>query len=310
MVSHQFRLQPLRVFKLPLRISQIPGPTSGGLVSHPPHLGYSTSGFLRNELHFRIKEDMQEIIVDIKIRQINRRMVPDLREIIDDSTTRKRKHRYVALKKFDELFLAFMEEEKQETLKESQGLSLSLSSQILIHSFKYQSAGSTISVLSSYHSSQGNFDTYSNDESTIRFPNVCIWSYRGTDIRNTIIPNSKYLKTAQQLLDEMVNVQKVLKRSHDNQSGNISSKPTCKDNVVESKSGANRLNHLESATNSSSELSPSERQELQNTMTNLLAMLDEVDRRYKQYYHQMQIVASFDTISDFGVAKLYISLAL
>ncbi|KAL5790990.1 hypothetical protein ACOSQ2_005878 [Xanthoceras sorbifolium] len=40
-------------------------------------------------------------------------------------------------------------------------------------------------------------------------------------------------------------------------------------------------------------------------------MLDEVDRRYKQYYHQMQIVvSSFDVIAGNGAAKPYTALAL
>lgn len=195
---------------------------------------------------------------------------------------------------------------------QGQGLSLSLGSQIPILPFKYHSAGSDVSVLNSHHSNQGNLDTYRNDESRIRFPDGSIWNYGGTDIRSTIIPNSKYLKTAQQLLEEVVNVQKALKKkSDDNRSGNISSKATYKDNDMESKTGGNTLNHLESATNSSSEQSSSERQDLQNKITKLLAMLDEVDRRYKQYNHQMQIVASsFDTIAGFGAAKPYTALAL
>ncbi|KAA8546011.1 hypothetical protein F0562_020538 [Nyssa sinensis] len=73
------------------------------------------------------------------------------------------------------------------------------------------------------------------------------------------IPSSKYLKAAQQLLDEVVNVRKALKQ-HD-----------------------------------SRELTKAEKQDLQNKLMKLLSMLDEVDRRYKQYYHQMQIVvSSFD----------------
>ncbi|KAK6136719.1 hypothetical protein DH2020_029547 [Rehmannia glutinosa] len=46
-------------------------------------------------------------------------------------------------------------------------------------------------------------------------------------------------------------------------------------------------------------------------MTKLLTMLDEVDRRYRQYYHQMQIVvSSFDVIAGSGSAKPYTALAL
>jgi len=42
-----------------------------------------------------------------------------------------------------------------------------------------------------------------------------------------------------------------------------------------------------------------------------LSMLDEVDRRYRQYYHQMQIVvSSFDMVAGCGTAEPYTALAL
>ncbi|KAE8728981.1 BEL1-like homeodomain protein 6 [Hibiscus syriacus] len=70
-------------------------------------------------------------------------------------------------------------------------------------------------------------------------------------------------------------------------------------------------NQQESSDNSPNQLSHTERQELQNKLTKLLSMLDEVDRRYKQYYHQMQIVvSSFDVIAGCGASKPYTALAL
>ena len=42
-----------------------------------------------------------------------------------------------------------------------------------------------------------------------------------------------------------------------------------------------------------------------------IILLSQVDRRYKQYYHQMQIVvSSFDVIAGCGAAKPYTALAL
>ncbi|KAF8405289.1 hypothetical protein HHK36_010191 [Tetracentron sinense] len=134
------------------------------------------------------------------------------------------------------------------------------------------------------------------------------------------IPNSKYIKAAQQLLDEVVNVRKALKQpdSDKHQSfhgfGLKGSRETdggsnCDDALPPTNGMPS--NPQESATNSSGELSPAERQDLQNKMTKLLSMLDEVDRRYKQYYHQMQIVvSSFDVIAGCGAAKPYTALAL
>ncbi|KAJ7978496.1 BEL1-like homeodomain protein 6 [Quillaja saponaria] len=132
------------------------------------------------------------------------------------------------------------------------------------------------------------------------------------------IPNSKYLKAAQQLLDEVVNVRKALK-----QSDSRKNQSTYEHHGKSSKEGDEGLvnetvlangassNPQESASNSPCELSHAQKQDLQNKLTKLLSMLDEVDRRYKQYYHQMQIVvSSFDVIAGSGAAKPYTALAL
>ncbi|TYI99674.1 hypothetical protein E1A91_A13G033400v1 [Gossypium mustelinum] len=125
------------------------------------------------------------------------------------------------------------------------------------------------------------------------------------------IPNSKYLKAAQQLLDEVVNVQKALKQPDGEKNRN-----SLENRVKSSKEddgGSKNVpaNQQESSINSPKELSHAERQELQSKLTKLLSMLDEVDRRYKQYYHQMQIVvSSFDALAGCGASKPYTALAL
>ncbi|KAJ4827480.1 hypothetical protein Tsubulata_006826 [Turnera subulata] len=133
--------------------------------------------------------------------------------------------------------------------------------------------------------------------------------YGMTSIARTI-PNSKYLKAAQQLLDEVVNVRKALKQPNKekNQSINDQGISNSKDGDGGSK---NETSNPQESTNLPNELSNAERQDLQNKVTKLLSMLDEVDRRYKQYYHQMQIVvSSFDVIAGNGAAKPYTALAL
>lgn len=140
-------------------------------------------------------------------------------------------------------------------------------------------------------------------------------SYGMSSIARTI-PHSKYLKAAQQLLDEVVNVRKALKQPDSEKNQNIHELwKGSKEADVGLKNGTGMTpaasNPQEPVSNSSSELSPAERQDLQNKLTKLLAMLDEVDRRYKQYYHQMQIVvSSFDVIAGSGAAKPYTALAL
>lgn len=151
----------------------------------------------------------------------------------------------------------------------------------------------------------GNQDLNKGDSSPYGMPTI---------VRN--VPNSKYLKAAQQLLDEVVNVRKALKladmkneSTHEKSSkeGDGGSK---NENALPPTSGASS-NPQESAGNSPCELSHAEKQDLQNKLTKLLSMSDEVDRRYKQYYHQMQIVvSSFDMIAGSGAAKPYTALAL
>lgn len=134
-------------------------------------------------------------------------------------------------------------------------------------------------------------------------------SYGISSVARTV-PNSKYLKAAQQLLDEVVNVRKSLKQP-DSEKNQNKHEHWAKDDDGGSKKNEDPLNHQDSTANSSSEISHAERLELQNKMTKLLSMMDEVDRRYKQYYHQMQIVvSSFDVIAGCGAAKPYTALAL
>ncbi|KAF7841005.1 BEL1-like homeodomain protein 6 [Senna tora] len=129
-------------------------------------------------------------------------------------------------------------------------------------------------------------------------------------------PNSKYLQAAQQLLDEVVDIQSAAKRLNvKSHSTHENSKKTSKEDderLENERAPANgELNTQDSVSNSSCELSHAEKQDLQNKLTKLLSMLDEVDSRYKQYYHQMQIVvSSFDVIAGRGAAKPYTALAL
>ncbi|XP_030942835.1 BEL1-like homeodomain protein 6 [Quercus lobata] len=150
----------------------------------------------------------------------------------------------------------------------------------------------------------GNQDLNKGDSSPYGMPSI---------VRN--VPNSKYLKVAQQLLDEVVNVRKALKQA------DMKNESTHEKNSKESDGGSKNENALppsgvssnpqESAGNTPCELSHAEKQDLQNKLTKLLSMSDEVDRRYKQYYHQMQIVvSSFDVIAGCGAAKPYTALAL
>ncbi|KAL8156365.1 BEL1-like homeodomain protein 7 [Apium graveolens] len=123
------------------------------------------------------------------------------------------------------------------------------------------------------------------------------------------VPKSMYLKAAQQLLDEVVNVRKALKQ-HDRKKEPVAD-CVYVDRASNDGTSASPAAGQDATSNGLNELSAAEKHELQNKMAKLLSMLDEVDRRYKQYFHQMQIVvSSFDVISGSGAAKPYTALAL
>ncbi|KAG5624947.1 hypothetical protein H5410_010165 [Solanum commersonii] len=134
----------------------------------------------------------------------------------------------------------------------------------------------------------------------------------GTSSIARTIPSSKYLKAAQYLLDEVVSVRKAIKEQNskkeltkDSRESDVDSKNISSDTPVNGGSNSHE------SKNNQSELSPTEKQEVQNKLTKLLSMLDEIDRRYRQYYHQMQIVvSSFDVVAGEGAAKPYTALAL
>ncbi|CAH2067405.1 unnamed protein product [Thlaspi arvense] len=112
---------------------------------------------------------------------------------------------------------------------------------------------------------------------------------------------SRYLKPTQQLLDEVVSVRKDLKLGNN--------KKTKNDKGQDFTNGSSD-NNAENEK-SQQELSPSERQELQSKKSKLLTMVEEVDKRYNQYYHQMEALASsFEMVTGIGAAKPYTAVAL
>ncbi|KAK1391687.1 putative transcription factor Homeodomain-TALE-BEL family [Heracleum sosnowskyi] len=126
--------------------------------------------------------------------------------------------------------------------------------------------------------------------------------------------NSNYLKGAQQLLDEVVNVYEALKQPKFKYLGQVD-RCEGRNSDVKCDPGFRSVNEIspsihESATNSSIALSNAERLDQDSKLTKLLSLLKGVDTRYKQYYHQMRIVeTSFQMIVGGGAAKRYTSLA-
>ncbi|KAK2411080.1 homeobox protein BEL1 protein [Trifolium repens] len=118
-----------------------------------------------------------------------------------------------------------------------------------------------------------------------------------------VLRNSKYVKAAQELLEEFCSVgrgqfkkskfSRQLSNPNSNQGG-----------------GGGGGGASSSSSKDVSPLSPADRIEHQRRKVKLLTMLDEVDRRYSHYCEQMQMVVnSFDLVMGYGAAVPYTALA-
>ncbi|KAF8091345.1 hypothetical protein N665_0447s0005 [Sinapis alba] len=138
----------------------------------------------------------------------------------------------------------------------------------------------------------------------------------GSGVTNGIanLVSSKYLKAAQELLDEVV---KADSNDINTKSQLFSSKKgtSGSDNkaVGESSTGAGEGSDGggEASGKRTVELGTAERQEIQMKKAKLSSMLHEVEQRYRQYHQQMQmVISSFEQAAGTGSAKSYTSLAL
>lgn len=117
-----------------------------------------------------------------------------------------------------------------------------------------------------------------------------------------LIGSSRYLKPAQSLLEEFVTVGA--------KEIDLSSDKSIRRLTRNRRQGVGSFLELRSSLCNST-FSSSMEQELQIKITKLIALLDEVESRYEQYYNQMEEVASsFEVIAGLGAAKSYTAMAL
>ncbi|XP_071910761.1 BEL1-like homeodomain protein 1 [Coffea arabica] len=133
----------------------------------------------------------------------------------------------------------------------------------------------------------------------------------GVNGMQSVLLSSKYLKAAQELLDEVVNVGKGVKSGAATAKGaNGQAKEIGESSEMTATAGEGQ-NGRENSAKRSAELTTAERQEIQMKKAKLVNMLDEVEQRYRQYHNQMQIVISwFEQAAGIGSAKTYTALAL
>ncbi|XP_023534137.1 BEL1-like homeodomain protein 1 [Cucurbita pepo subsp. pepo] len=178
----------------------------------------------------------------------------------------------------------------------NQGLSLSLSSQ--------QSLYRTMSADQEIQGGRGggapDISPTSGDEIRVSGNSPASAS---VSVVSSGVTGSKYLKAAQELLDEVVNVGKGNKTDKGDK---MKMKKESTAAIAEPSGGG-----AESTSKLVTELSTAQRQDLQMKKAKLIGMLDEVEQKYRQYHQQMQAVAcSFEQAAGLGSAKCYASLAL
>ncbi|XP_023749449.1 BEL1-like homeodomain protein 8 [Lactuca sativa] len=130
----------------------------------------------------------------------------------------------------------------------------------------------------------------------------------------TILKNSKYLKPAQELLNDNCDVGcHELVQACDN-THKILEEEMSRVSTESGGSGASSstiYGSSEHISGRSSSLSESYRPEFHQKKAKLLYMQEEVCRRYKQYNQQMQmVISSFETVAGLSSATPYVSLAL
>ncbi|GAA0176287.1 homeodomain transcription factor [Lithospermum erythrorhizon] len=203
---------------------------------------------------------------------------------------------------------------------QSQGLSLSLGTQIpsSVHISLYQNHYSTsLNHPSSFmncniqntfeHGSQTSSKVANSEHLSFDLPGSML---NAANIASKVYPshwhesygasgylyNSKYFKAARDVLDELVNVRGGLKQSFEGKKYNSLGDQNIPEEIDQKPAP---------------EISSSERHDLRNKMVKLLSMLEEVERRYREYYEHIQVlVSSFDMVAGTGAAKSYTSLAL
>ncbi|KAG9453073.1 hypothetical protein H6P81_005977 [Aristolochia fimbriata] len=169
----------------------------------------------------------------------------------------------------------------------TQGLSLSLSSHT-----SFNGGGDASILAAAADKATGNYVVIGGDVSRSAVPLGPFTGYA------EVLKGSRFLKPAQQLLQEYCNV---------GLQGAYLEKISAMDHHVEME----RMSDSEIIDDPVGVGTSTDCGEFRRKKTRLISMLDEVYRRYKQYYQQMQaVVASFESVHGLSMAAPYTSLAL
>ncbi|XP_061969244.1 BEL1-like homeodomain protein 11 isoform X2 [Populus nigra] len=179
-----------------------------------------------------------------------------------------------------------------ETNHQAQRLSLSLGSQMLVPQFQYRQRSFNSDLMS---------PSYLVPREEAREA----YNLGGEQVNDdySLTGNSRYLKPAQSLLEEIVHVScQAVEISNEKYVGKLF---PC------GQRGSLRLSSELKVELWGIGLVQAEKHELQLKIAKLIALLKEVEGRYEKYYHQMEeVVSSFEEIAGLGAAKSYTALAL
>lgn len=180
------------------------------------------------------------------------------------------------------------------------GASSSTSTSSQGHFFKHLAGNSQQPILQGTYAMPGPNTASGSNQVHIGFRSAMASSPMGAV---NALRNSRYAKPAQELLEEFCSVGRgQLHKSKLTRQNSNNLNP----NQNPSTSGGGRS----LSTKDPPQLSPVDRIEHQRRKVKLLAMLDEVDRRYNHYCEQMQMVVnSFDMVLGYGAAIPYTALA-
>ncbi|RWW09923.1 hypothetical protein BHE74_00033723 [Ensete ventricosum] len=128
----------------------------------------------------------------------------------------------------------------------------------------------------------------------------------------SVLQHSRYLKPAQELLNEIVSVRSAAELSSDEEFRRIM--PAGMINRAGRKSLQveeiiNCEGNLQEANNYSSE--EDKQHDVEVRVVKLVALLDELESRYQQYFHRMdQVISVFEAVAGRGVAATYTALTI
>ncbi|CAI0436026.1 unnamed protein product [Linum tenue] len=178
-----------------------------------------------------------------------------------------------------------------------QRLSLSLGSQMGFppsHEVQFRQSSS--------YQSDYSFNCNNNNNTASFAPSS---SSYGTESFFLAMKNSRYLRPAQSLLQEIARV--------GGKSVEINNEKYVMNLIQSRRRGGGLASELraELCSSMNGNLMTPERQELHITLSKLVALLEEIDVRYEKYYQQLEeVVSSFEQIAGLGAGKSYTALAL